>query len=123
MTEEETSAYLEQMNMKILTISNSVDYYNIENPIQTYQQQRIFFRLRKGTSSNKRIDFTKHTFTDNTWLFQILGGEQQTTFLNQMDIIDRSASYNFDEIKYYAQITFFLGETHIIQHRKIYDTI
>ena len=69
MDEVETEAYFENLYLLIFKVTNSIDYFNIDSPIQTYKRQDSVYKLRPNYFYKKRIDFEKNTFTDNIWLF------------------------------------------------------
>ena len=43
MTEAETELYIKNMRIVILRLRNSIDYYDIENPVKTYKLRGYSF--------------------------------------------------------------------------------
>ena len=81
MDDDELLDYLGS-RVSILLIENYIDYEDIENPVKSFQVEKVNFLLSPEHKRIWNVNFQKHTFVDNVWRFQFFGGETQTEYLN-----------------------------------------
>ena len=67
----------------------------MNEPVKTYQVAKGTFNLSPTKTVERRIDYQKHTFHDNTSRLQIFGGETETEYLNVQETVfkDKDSSY------------------------------
>ena len=117
---EELEEYYKVRKLSVSLITNSIDYENITNPIQSFQLKPTVFIISPNEHLKNKFIFQKHTLIDNTWRFQFFGGDKETEFLNLQKEVLRNNEYDDRRIDM-MMLEFYLGEQHVIHQRRVYD--